>query len=274
MVMKIEDFREIPLGQIKIGTSQARTRDVDKGVDELAHSINKVGLLEPPVVAPESADGKFEIITGQRRFLAVSRLGWDSVRCGVLSEPPTESLAKAISITENMVRQDMHTSDYIDACTALFRQYGSIKAVSEELGLPQSRVSQYVKFDQLVVELQEKVKAGDLEMNTALRATKAATKDGEVNKEKAVLLAEEMSEMSGAQQKQLEKVSAHNPEASVEEILEKSRKQPKVKTMSITLEESLTDGLGAYAHEEGTEPNEAAVNLITQGLLTGGYIDE
>lgn len=272
--MQIKEYKNLPLDELTIGKAQARKRGADKGIDDLANSIAKVGLLEPLVVSPKGADGLYEIITGQRRFLAASKLGLDTVQCGILDEAPTDDWAKAISLTENMVRQDMASKDYIDACTALFRHYGSIKAVSDELGLPYSRVQQYVKFDQLVQPLKEMVENNECDMQTALRATKAATFDGNVDEDRALTLAAEMAQLSGAQQEKLRKASEAAPDSSVEEVLEAARRQPKVKNIKIELEESMYDSLATFAHEEGTNSEDAAVSLINRGLSEAGYSEE
>ena len=66
----IVDFIDIPLNQLEIGKSQVRLSDVGKGIEELADSIKKVGLLEPIVVGPQNSNGKYEIILGQRRFFS------------------------------------------------------------------------------------------------------------------------------------------------------------------------------------------------------------
>src|SRR5262249_20653923 len=141
--MRIVRYEDIPLERLTIGLSQARVRDVDRHIEDLARSIQKIGLIEPIVVAPGDSPNTYEFVTGQRRFLAVKSLGLKTIRAGILAEKPAGDLAKAISLTENMVREDMPAKDYIDACTELFRRYGSIKAVSEELGLPYPKVQQY-----------------------------------------------------------------------------------------------------------------------------------
>lgn len=272
--MKIIEYKDIPLDKLVIGKAQARTSGVDKGIDDLANSIAKMGLLLPLVVSPKDADGIYEIITGQKRFLAVSQLGLDTIKCGVLDESPSVERAKAISLTENMVRQDMPSKDYINACTTLYRHYGTIKAVSEELGLPYHKVQQYVKFEQLSPELKEMVDNSECDMKTALRATKAATRDGTVNKERAVVLANEMKSLSGTQQKNLEKAALAAPTAPIEQVVEGARKQPKSRSIRIELEESIHDSLSKYAHEEGTNSEDAAVSLINEGLTEAGYSDE
>lgn len=261
----------LPLELLEIGRSQARTRHVRKGIEELAASIKKLGLLEPIVVQPLEG-GRYEIVTGQRRFLAHQVLGEKTILAQVLDRPVDSFMAKAISLTENMLREEMDQKDYIDACTELYRRYGSIKAVSEELGLPVSRVSEYVKFDQLVHELQEQVKSGQLDLPTALRAQKAArAADGDVDAEKAVALAAEMTGLSAAQQKQLAKVAQEDPEASVDEVIEAGRRQPRVKQIILTITDSIDTALGRFAAEEGANKDDAAVTLIESGLADRGY---
>ena len=87
------------MDSLEIGKGQVRLRDVGKDIDELAASIAKVGLLEPIVVAPGSAPGKFEIITGQRRFLAHKKLGAETIMAAVLDTAVDETEAKVISVT-------------------------------------------------------------------------------------------------------------------------------------------------------------------------------
>lgn len=274
MLTRTKEVKELPLEQLEIGTSQARTRDVSKGIEELAESINKMGLLEPIVVC-EVGENQYEIITGQRRFLAHQFLGRDTILAIVLKERVAPDLAKAISLTENMVRQDISTSDYIDACTALYRRYGSIKAVAEELGLPPNKVSQYVKYDQLKPSLKEMVDDGKLELKVALRAQKAAADDkGEVNEEAAVVLAQEMKGMSDLQQRNVEKAAEENRGATADEIIEVGRRQPRQKQIVVTLSEILHGALQKFATDESTNQDDAAATLIETALTDRGYYGE
>lgn len=269
--MQVTRYADIPLDKLEIGPNQARTRGVEKNIDDLARSIKAVGLLEPIVVAP-LGDDRYEIITGQRRFLACQRLGFEKVPAGILEIRPAGKFAKAISLTENMVRENMPTKDYIDACTELYRQYGSIKSVCEELGLPRAKVTEYVKFDQLVPSLKSRVEKG-MDMKVALRAQKAATdEEGNINEEAALALADEMKGMSGVQQKQLEKLAAQQSNAPVEEIIEAGRRQPRVKQLVVTISEELDQALDDYAGDEETNRDDAAISLIEAGLTDRGYI--
>lgn len=274
MKTRTKEVREIPLDQLEIGTSQARIRDVAKNIEELAESIDKMGLLEPIVVCP-LGDDRYEIITGQRRFLAHQHLGRDKIMAVILGERVDNDVAKAISLTENMVRQDISTNDYIDACTALYRRYGSIKAVAEELGLPPNKVSQYVKYDQLTPKMKEMVDEAKVDLKTAIRAQKAATDDsGDVDEEAAVVLAQEMKGLSNLQQRNVEKAAEENKGASVDEIIEAGRRQPRQKQIVVTISEQTHDALQKFATDDGTNQDDAASTLIVTGLTDRGYLDE
>jgi len=131
---KIIDIKKIPLGDLELSKGQSRTREVGKGLDELGDSIRKVGQLEPIVVCPASKPNKFEILTGQRRFLACKEIGAPTIWAAVMDERVDETTAKIISVTENLVRRDLNRKDLIDACTFLYKKYGTVKAVCDETG--------------------------------------------------------------------------------------------------------------------------------------------
>ena len=95
----IVEIKEIPLDDLVIGKGQVRVRDVGKEINELADSIAKIGLLEPIVVCETEESGKYEILTGQRRFLAHKQLQLEKIKCCVLDGKVDETDAKIISIT-------------------------------------------------------------------------------------------------------------------------------------------------------------------------------
>lgn len=273
-MIEIQEVREISLEDLEIGTSQSRLRQVDKNVDDLADSIRKLGLLEPILVCAGEQEGKFEIVTGQRRFLACQRLGKESIRAAVMTERVDPTMAKAISLTENLVRRDLVRRDLVDACTELYRKYGTFKAVSEEFGLPAKDVSKYVKYAQLERHpgLKELVDQNVVNVQTAVRAKQAATSaDLEVDEEAAVAYAREMAPKSTPQQKRLVEVAVARPEASRDEVIEESRKPPKVTGLRLQLLTPVHSQLQKFASDESTSAEDAAALLIEDGLDTRGY---
>lgn len=272
-MVSVKEVIKIPLDKLQIGQAQARLRHVDKDVDELVESIRKMGLLEPIVVCESNGD-QYEILTGQRRFLAHQKLQRPNIVCAVLDERVDETMAKAISLTENLVRKDLDRRDLIDACTALYKQYGSIKDVAEETGLPLNRVREYVKYDQLVPNLKELVDKNEVPLTAALRAQKAAThSDGTVNPDDAIVYAKEMSPMTGIQQKAVLKAVEEKSDASAAETLEKVKAVRRTQ-VTVTLDEELHKSLQTFASDEGTTQDDAAATLIEEGLSTKGYSAE
>lgn len=164
------EVRQLRIDQLVPSPQQARTSDVDKDLDELVENIRIQGQLEPIIVAPaRSGTGRYEIIAGQRRWLAMRKLGADTIHAAILGDDVDEVTAQAISVSENLVRRDLSSKDLINVCTNLHRRYGSVKAVADELGLPYNKVRSYVKFDRLRPELKEMVEASSLDINTAIR---------------------------------------------------------------------------------------------------------
>ena len=269
----MEEIKDIALDNLVIGKGQVRIRDVGKDIDELAASINKIGLLEPIVVCPAEDAGKYEILTGQRRFLAHKMLGKTTIRASV-REKVDEITSKVISVTENLMRRDPHSADLIDACTALYRRYGSIKQVAEETGLPASKVSDYVKYDRLKPELRRLVDEDGIDLKVVLRAQDAASVDGSFKADEAIKLAKEMSSMSGAQQKKIVKTRQDDPTRQVDDVIEGAKTGEKITSISIHLGADIHRSLVTYASEEGTSLDDAAATLIGEGLMSKGFAKE
>lgn len=270
----VKEVRPLQLKDLLIGKGQVRLRDVKKDVTELADSIRKVGLLEPIVVCPTDKPGKYEIITGQRRFLAHQELKKETILAAILDEKVDETTAKVISISENLVRRDLNRKDLIDACTALYRRYGSVQSVIDETGLPRTKVAEYVKYDRLSPKLKKLVDSGDVDLKAALRAQDAASVSGEIDQEEAVKLAKEMSTMSGVQQSKLVKQIAEEPGASVEELIEAAKTGDKITQVVVTLAGAAHKALSSYAKEEGTSLDDAARTLIEESLSGKGLLEE
>jgi ParB family chromosome partitioning protein len=269
----IRETIDIPLEKLTIAKGQVRLREVGKDIDELANSIAKIGLLEPIIVAP-TADGKFEIITGQRRFLAHQRLAASTIKASVLDGPIDETTAKVISLTENMVRRDLNTRDLIDACTELYKKYGTVRAVSEETGLPYNKVNEYVKYDRLIPELRSLYDSGEIKkIDIALKAQDAATSADGINAPEAVVFAREMNVLSGAQRNRILQERKDKPAAPADEVIERAKAGTRTHSITLQLTPPTFTNLQTYAKAAGTEDADAATDFIEEGLSRAGYAE-
>ena len=223
-----------------------------------------------PGLMPSSKPGKFEILTGQRRFLAHRMLQKKTIVAIVRTDPIDENLAKGISVTENVMRLDLTTKELIDACTSMYKKYGTIKDVCETTGLPKDKVGLYVKYDRLVPQLRQLVDNGEVKLDTALRAQDAASVSGTTKEEEAVTFAKAMEPMSGVQRSKIVKDRKLDPDLPVDDVIE-SAKTGKVRQVIVTLSPTLLASLRRFAAQEGQTQDDAAGSLVEEGLQQKGF---
>ena len=274
-MVKIVEYRELPLGDLVIGQGQVRTQNPAKDVDELARSIESQGLLQPIVVCPARDPAKWEILTGQRRFLAHQRLKKDSIYAAILSERVDEARAKTISITENLIRRKLSGPELKDGILYLYNIYGTIKDVADKTGLPYERVRGYVKYPRLLSELKEMVDDGRVDVNVAVKAQDASGyEEGDANADVAVKLAQEMGRMTGAQQSKIAKERKEHPDKPVDEVIEQAKSGAKVTQIVATITQDTHAALRQFATDEGANQDEAAAMLIEEALVGHGLLEE
>ena len=271
---KIVEYRDIPLNQLTIGKGQARTQDIGKGIDELARSIDAQGLLQPIVVCPAQRDGKWEILTGQRRFLAHKRLEKDTISAAILDQRAPEEEIKTISITENLMRRKLSGKELTDGILFLYKHYGTIKAVVETTGLPNKEVTNHIKYPRLSQELKDMVDDHKIDINTALKAQDAAVDpDGEIDMDVAIKLAEEMAPMTGAQRNKLVETRKKHPEKSIDDLIEDSKTGSRITQIIATVTQDTHLAIQKFANSENVKQDEAAATLIGEALVERGLLD-
>ena len=81
----------------------------DAGLDDLANSIRKNGLLNPITVV-RNQDSTYSLIAGQRRFLATQKLGWEKIHA-IIRDITDDTDATIVSLVENVHRADMNPID-------------------------------------------------------------------------------------------------------------------------------------------------------------------
>jgi ParB family chromosome partitioning protein len=150
---------DLPLSALFVSSLNTR-RDLaagqeDSGLDELAASIREKGLLQPITVRP-AIGGRYEVIVGQRRFLACQKVGHDPISC-VIRDDVTDADAVTISLVENVHRADMNPLDKARALKALYERYNSYSRVATETSWSEKTIRRYLSLLDLPVEIQEKI---------------------------------------------------------------------------------------------------------------------
>lgn len=135
-MVKIAGYMDIPLGDLVIGKAASRTEDPAADIEALAASIQSHGLLQPIVVCPARESGKWEILTGQRRFLAYRLLKKESIAAAILDRRVEGAEAKAISITENLVRHSPSIEEILGGAAFLRERSAGMSDEAETEDLP------------------------------------------------------------------------------------------------------------------------------------------
>ena len=117
--MNTNTIYPIKLSEIKVSELNVRTNEVDTGLDELAESIRLFGLMQPIVLKGEFGHPPYEVIVGQRRFLAHKLLQRNDINA-VFSGKIDDIDAILISLSENMHRLDLDYADKAKTITKLF----------------------------------------------------------------------------------------------------------------------------------------------------------
>ncbi len=161
-----EPVVEIPLTFIARNSYQTRvTAEDDPALGELAESIKVHGVLQPVVVRPKpaaDADGHFyELIAGERRWLASARAGRTHIPAIVRDVPNQQVLV--LTIIENLLRQDLNPMQHARALERLSAEFRlTQEEVAARTGLSRSAVANYLRLVRLSQPLQEAVADGRL----------------------------------------------------------------------------------------------------------------
>lgn len=171
----------VPLARLVVSALNVRKAldagEDDSNVEELAASIREKGLLSPLTVRP-LADGRFEILVGQRRYLACKLVPLDPVPC-LIREGLSDADAISLSLIENVHRADMHPLDKARALHALLAKHGSYEAVSRESACSVPTIRRYLKLLELPTVLQDRIGTADGPSGISALSRLASTFSGE-----------------------------------------------------------------------------------------------
>jgi ParB family chromosome partitioning protein len=110
----------IPTDTVVRNESQPRTQFDPDALSALAASISQQGVIQP-IVVRELPDGRFEVVAGERRWLASRQAGLRTVPAIVHDVSDRESLTLALA--ENLVRENLNPVETARAYAALVDQY-------------------------------------------------------------------------------------------------------------------------------------------------------
>jgi ParB family chromosome partitioning protein len=135
-------------------------------IEELAESIREKGILEPILVRPKD-NGRYEIIAGERRFLAARRVGLQNVPCVEVDVDDRGSLE--ISLIENLQRSELTPFEEAEAIARLVDEFDyTHQQISRKLGRARSSVTELLSLNRLPGAVKEACRRADITTKSTL----------------------------------------------------------------------------------------------------------
>ena len=157
--------RMVPLDKIDPNPEQPRTDFGD--LTELTASIADKGVLEPLLVKPSPATGRWMIIAGERRFRAATAAGLTEVPCVEMAVD--DNTVAEIALIENMQRKDLTVWEEADGLVALCERFSyTHEDVARKLGKSRSSVTEALSIAAIPSDVREMCRKADVSAKSVL----------------------------------------------------------------------------------------------------------
>ncbi len=137
------NINEIDVKDISLNPDQPRTNFNQNSLEQLASSINELGLIQPITV--KEKDGKYILISGERRLRAFKKLNLDSIPAYIRKANDQSSLEMAL--VENIQRRDLDAIEIAISYKRLTEELNlSHDEMSKKLGKDRSTITNYIRL--------------------------------------------------------------------------------------------------------------------------------
>ncbi len=162
--LESKPYLTLPISQIIPNPLQPRKYFDDKKIEELAASIREKGVLQPLLVVRKN--GKYELISGERRFRAAKLADLREIPVMVRELQPVETLE--LAIIENVQREDLDPIEEASAYQELIDRFGYTQEdVARKIGRDRTTVTNMLRILKLPLKVKQALQAGELTMGHA-----------------------------------------------------------------------------------------------------------
>ena len=153
---------KVPIADLQRNKYQPRTFFDDEKIMELSSSINENGVIQPIAVSPNSYEpGKYEIVAGERRWLAAQKAGLNEVPVIVLEIDDKKSLE--IAIVENVQREGLNAIEEAKGYQRLIKEFGyDHEKISKFMSKSRSHISNTLRLLTLPQDILSMIEEGEL----------------------------------------------------------------------------------------------------------------
>ncbi|MDR2962693.1 MAG: ParB/RepB/Spo0J family partition protein [Bacteroidales bacterium] len=156
---------DLEISKIKANPNQPRTRFDENALQELANSIQQLGVIQPITVRQVAPD-EYQIISGERRFRASQLAGVETIPAYI--RDADDNITLTMALVENVQREDL---DAIEIATSYQRLIDECELTQEELskqvGKTRSSITNFLRLLKLPPEIQFGIINKDISMGHA-----------------------------------------------------------------------------------------------------------
>lgn len=223
-------LEHLSIEKIVPGEYQPR-QSMDQGaLQELADSIKEQGLLSPIIVRPQDKD-RYEIVAGERRFVAAGLAGLTEVP--VIIRQLDDKKTLALALIENLQREGLNPIDEALGIDRLVKEFDyTHEQAAQAIGRSRAATTNALRLLNLAEEVQQMLRVGEIDMGHA----------------RALLTLMPVDQVQVAKEVAAKGLNVRQTEALVRRLAEEKPIKPQVviKTRDdLRLEEALADTLGA-----------------------------
>lgn len=149
---------EVNLSEIHPNPDQPRKTFDEEKLRELAHSIERQGLIQPITVKKHDAsEGGYLLVAGERRFRAYQLLGKTTIAAIITQGNPDE-----IALIENIQREDLNPLEEAEALERMMARYRyTQEELGKVIGKAQNTVSETLQLNSLPPFIKEGYRTSD-----------------------------------------------------------------------------------------------------------------
>lgn len=251
---RVGSVAELAISAIETNPYQPRTKFDQEQLDELSASIRELGIIQP-VTVRKTAEGKFQLISGERRFRASQMADLEKIPAYIREANDQEMLEMAL--VENIQRQELDPIEVALSYDRLIQECQLTQdAMSQRVGKKRSTISNYLRL----LKLQPLIQAGVRDRMISMGHARAL-----------VNISDEDSQLEIYQDIIARKLSVREVEALVKELQNKPYKaKSKVKKVSALpealqdLNESLSNYFGSKTQLSRNNKGEGKISISFQ----------
>ena len=154
------DLKQIRVGDITPNSFQPRRSFTEPELAELEASIRASGLLQP-IIVRSRPNGKWELVAGERRLRAVSRIGWAEVPAVVREFDDRAMLT--LALVENLQRADLNPLEEAEGYERLIDEFGlTQQQVADAVGKDRTTITNLLRVLTLQPAVRQLLERGDI----------------------------------------------------------------------------------------------------------------